>query len=417
MLGVLVCLVGGSPKAIGYSIKSMPEGYGFVLICSSESRASIPEISHQTGMTDFEIVTVSNAQDLAGCVDEMDRYVVPLLSRLKGGQDDFNLVVDVTGGTKCMSAALALVSRRWTCIFRYVGGDDRSKGGLGVVKDNREHIFEFANPMDSLGHAAVEDALTLCEKANYGAASAVLKTTAARTADASVKRRLGSLQQLTQLFACWDLFDFRGAVGQIQHLERREPELMMVLRDDTTKHVIDSIPAWNERLGVLRRAEGSKELIEDLLANAKRRQTEKKYDDGVARIYRALEAMAQLQLARNHRIPNTKKVELDRLPAEVREAWIVRARPDGTFMLGLQDAYSLLRAMGDALGKKFEALGLAETKSALQARNSSILAHGFEPVREATLDQLIKAALALAELLGIGEADLFQFPVLQRRAG
>jgi hypothetical protein len=127
--------------------------------------------------------------------------------------------------------------------------------------------------------------------------------------------------------------------------------------------------------------------------------------------------MAQLQLARNHRIPNTKKVELDRLPAEVREAWIVRARPDGTFMLGLQDAYSLLRAMGDALGKKFEALGLAETKSALQARNSSILAHGFEPVREATLDQLIKAALALAELLGIGEADLFQFPVLQRRAG
>jgi hypothetical protein len=30
---------------------------------------------------------------------------------------------------------------------------------------------------------------------------------------------------------------------------------------------------------------------------------------------------------------------------------------------------------------------------------------------------LIKAALALAELLGIGEADLFQFPVLQRRAG
>jgi hypothetical protein len=127
--------------------------------------------------------------------------------------------------------------------------------------------------------------------------------------------------------------------------------------------------------------------------------------------------MAQFRLRHQHGIGDTGHVEIAKLPEKARERLASRVRANGTVALALQDDYALLLELGDEMGAKFESLGLSGIKSALQSRNRSILAHGFETVREAALEELVRPALVLAEVLKIQESALFRFPELQRRAG
>jgi CRISPR-associated protein (TIGR02710 family) len=151
-----------------------------------------------------------------------------------------------------------------------------------------------------------------------------------------------------------------------------------------------------EHLGQLGQAMSpSRHHVLDLLANAKRRKDEGRFDDAVARLYRAIEAIAQVALKEGHGVESTEYVPLERVPEPLRTTWATRAN-EGIVALGLQDAYALLAALTDAVGKKFQDAGLNGTKSPLVARNRSILAHGFERVSDTVFDKLWTSALSLA---------------------
>ena len=90
-------------------------------------------------------------------------------------------------------------------------------------------------------------------------------------------------------------------------------------------------------------------------ANARRRKHEARYDDGVARLYRAIESLAQLALAERHEIQSTDRVPLERIPESIRGHWALRAE-DGKLLLGLQDAFALLDEFGDPMGRNLKRL-------------------------------------------------------------
>lgn len=146
----------------------------------------------------------------------------------------------------------------------------------------------------------------------------------------------------------------------------------------------------------------------DLLANAKRRRDEGRIDDAVARLYRGIEALAQVALKDRPGIDGTDKVPLDRVPETIRQDWRSRAR-DGVVALGLQDAYALLARLNDPIGRRFREEKLDGMTSPLTGRNRSILAHGFDRVSANVFDKLWTSAFSLAE---ITDADLPSFPVL-----
>ena len=50
-----------------------------------------------------------------------------------------------------MSAAFGIQASRWPCMFSYVGGNERTKDGLGIVVSGSEKVFHQTNPWDSLG--------------------------------------------------------------------------------------------------------------------------------------------------------------------------------------------------------------------------------------------------------------------------
>jgi CRISPR-associated protein (TIGR02710 family) len=161
------------------------------------------------------------------------------------------------------------------------------------------------------------------------------------------------------------------------------------------------------------------EVIEDLLLNAERRGTQRRYDDAVGRIYRATELFAQIFLFQNYSIV-TGNVDLDRIPPEVADMLMLKSKGSAkkSIKLGLVDSYRLLAELDDThqIGRLYKEQE-KRLWSALEIRNSSILAHGVRPVHSAQYQSVHEALVTnfLAPALKIVEGnkkphDVKQFP-------
>jgi CRISPR-associated protein (TIGR02710 family) len=290
-----------------------------------------------------------------------------------------------------------------------VGGQKRTKDGVGVVESGSESVIHRHNPWDALGFQAVEDFVQLFDEGAFSSAARMVNGVLRNVEDPTRKREISVLKSLAEGYGEWDRFNHRGARKHLGDVLRGANDLAAVL---SSREVFDrarqTIARHFDILAELH-PENPAALVRDLLANARRRASEQRWDDATARLYRAIEATAQCRLLAAHEIPSTKRIPLDRLPAELRTEWQDRAR-DGYFMAGLQDAYRLLQELYDPLAERFVKLGLADREgSPLSGRNDSILAHGFTPVGEKSFRALWTCALELAEC---DEGDLWRFPVL-----
>jgi CRISPR-associated protein (TIGR02710 family) len=412
---LLICTVGGSPEPIVAAIKHWrPVSVRFVHTPDTRTRIEsqvLPKAGEEGVALDsgrYEAFELPDGQDLAQCLDKL-RQLTPDVQKWMSRGDAHQVVVDFTGGTKCMSAAIALHARRWPCLFSYVGGDERTKDGVGVVVSGAENVVHQANPWDALGYQAVEDFIVLFDQGAFAAAVGVAAAAKMRVSRPDRKRELNAIEQLAKAFDAWDRFDHQGAVNTFRNVEQAANDLRAVLGPQKAEHALENVSRAKKHLEELCKTTPPSRLhVVDLLANARRRKEEGRIDDGVARLYRAIEALGQVALKEAHGIESTEKVPLDLIPESLRSGWTARAR-EGTLALGLQDTYALLAALNHDLGKKFQEAKLDDARSPLAARNRSILAHGFERAPNSVFDSLWSQAVSLVEIV---KDDLPRFPRL-----
>jgi CRISPR-associated protein (TIGR02710 family) len=411
----LVCTVGGSPEPVVAALKMWrPARVRFVHTPQTKGdiEAKIVPKARDEGVDldpgRYDLFELPDGQDLARCLDRL-RQLTPEVMRWSERDQAFRVVVDFTGGTKCMSAAIVLQASRWPCTFSYVGGGERTKDGVGVVVSGAEEVVHQVNPWDALGHRAVDDFVVLFDQHAFLAAANVAAMAKKHVSGPDRKRELAVLEQLAKAFDAWDRFDHQSSSNTFDSVAKSANDLRAVLGPSTGDRVLERVKQLAGRLRALCPSEApSLHHVVDLIANAKRRKEEGRIDDAVARLYRAIEAVAQWTLRDRHGIESTERVSLDRVPETLRAEWAAKAR-DGVVALGLQDAYALLANLGDPLSEKFDKEGLTGTKSPLSARNRSILAHGFECVSESVFERLWNATLAIA---AIEEDELPTFPRL-----
>ena len=127
---LLICTVGGSPEPIVAALKHWrPSRVLFVPSKQSrpEVEAKILPLALQEGFAleigCYDFIELPDPQDFTACVRKM-RDLAPEVSRWLARGPDYAVVVDYTGGTKTMSAALALQAHPWGCRFAYVGGSE-----------------------------------------------------------------------------------------------------------------------------------------------------------------------------------------------------------------------------------------------------------------------------------------------------
>lgn len=402
---LLVCTVGGSPEPIVTAILTSAPAR-IIFICSDGSEPTITAVLRELATRQSAIAegaidrrVVSDPQSLTTCVADM-RRLAREVQRWYARSSAHAVLVDFTAGTKVMSAALALVAHRWPCSFSYIGGTSRDKGGVGIVLAGTERVLHSENPWDALAYQPIEDAVHLFNQRQPQAAAAVLDPFVKRpNLDPAIKRRITAVQHLARAYAAWDAFQHAAAGAAFDNTLKAANDLEAVFPE----HALTATVEHHRKLCHRLEAVGGKpslDLVLDLLANADRRAADGRYDDAVARLYRATEALAQIALNDTYQI-DAAHCPIDRLPPAM--AAVLADRTGTEFCkLALQNAYTLLRELGHPIGQQFHELQLDQPTSPLSTRNQSILAHGFSPSTERAYKALRSPVVQLASNPDLG---------------
>lgn len=373
-----------------------------VFLCSEKTRQhTLPRILERlAGWTpDRYQVHVTTAED------DVQSLFVEWNSRWDdwfAGWAGAEAVVDFTSGTKPMSAAAVLLAfSRGARSLSYVTGE-RDDTGRVVTSTGVLAI----SPDLVLAHRHLRLAAEHFHAGSFAAARDIAAAYLRRDTmpDERLREVARSVAFIGEAYALWDRFDYKAAAAKLRESERYRPQWPWVDDVDRLAANHDVMTAVRDAAG---RGEFSPALAADLIANARRCLDRQRWDDAVARLYRACELLAQLVLLRDFR-QQTSNIDPDRLtlPAEVLEEYRQRkARsPDGRLKLGLNEAYTLLERLGSPAGREFRArYGTeerpGELKGLLGSRNSSLLAHGMDPIREDKARKLMEHVTVLARVV------------------
>lgn len=364
---ILIATVGGSPEPVINAINHVSPDFVF-FVCSEKGpaqRSSIVVVHDQilpvVGQIPHEIVMVP-PDDLVNCYKTIEAIGERIEKREKNLE---KVIANYTGGTKTMSVALALVAlmrKDWELqlnigprieLFRIHSGD------FPVLQPKIEILIDMAQK-------AIDEAVN---DFRYSDAVSIIEEICQLQISGEKRSELLKIRTLCLAFDAWDRFDHDRAY---EHLR--------AYADEFHEHI--------KYLAHLRVKEGRYELVGDLLRNSERRAYQKRYDDAVARLYRALELFAQLRLREHFKGEDNQREEQHgsivlmshMLPESLREKYS-SFDEKGKLKLGLDKSYELLFDLGDAVGNKY-----MERKNALldilKLRNNSILAHGLTPLDE-----------------------------------
>ena len=414
---LLVATLGGSPKPLCASIKHW-NPKRFVFVSSKDTSCKVEEIERDLAEIDYELdpgryesVELSDPQSLRQCVHEMRNGLERKTHQWSIRGEEFGCVVDFTGGTKCMSAALTLVARPWPkCRLSYVGGAVRDRNNAGAVVSGQEQVVHEENPWDSLGYQVIEDAKEAFDRNSFKEGAQQLRDALRRVSVTdSRKSELNALAMFMEAYDLWSNTEYRKALDKFNGCKKNLNNLAAALHPISPDELRRYISLAQDHLTPLKDSAGkpTMELIVDLIADAMRRQREGRHVDAVARLYRAVEAIAQLRLWQEYGI-RTSSVPIEKFPQPMRERAEIRAE-NGILKIALQDAFEFLKYMDNPVGVRFAELGWNKEGSPLQIRNASIAGHGFAPVSQKTTDELLNGVLLL---LDCSREDIFTFPQL-----
>ncbi|MDD5434970.1 MAG: TIGR02710 family CRISPR-associated CARF protein [Nitrospira sp.] len=395
----LLISIGGSPETAIYSINELkPDCLCF--FASEETRPVVndvilPQLKDRPAWM-AEIIT-EDANDLLTCYRAITDKWTELQKNWRLEPGDW--VVDYTGGTKPMVAAIVLATIDYSSGYRYISRADRTKEGAGIVIDGTEQILHHLNPWDELAVKERHEAAVLFARGRYAQAADIFRGLTQRVSGGE-KQLYKVLGEIAEGYGLWDNFQHKQAW---EKLKPSHKSLEMATLFGGPQGLKALFARLKENLTLLEKlAIGipgiRKEHFLDLMSNARRRASlENKYDDALARLYRATEAYGQISLA-SHGI-DSSDVKKEQIPSDVRDEFVQKYTDviDNRIKLPLFAAYTLLQKTGDNAGKVFFD-NLPQIKLLLDSRNKSILAHGFEPVKRERYEELYKLLLKISNL-------------------
>lgn len=407
MVKAMIVSVGGSPAGQAAALSHhRPE-----LVCfyaSNETVENIPEVKRAIdyALTADKKLIVEDPADFFACYQK----ALECAAFLEGsGLSADQILVDFTGGTKVMSAALSLLAVSKGYQMCYVSGTVRDKGGMGQVISGTEQVFEQVNPWDALAIEERKSAALYASAFQFEAAREAYGWAAEKARQPGLRRYLRAMVQTVEGYSAWDRFQHQSAVESMKSGVQELQAYIEYAPDEGARRFVRHVGENMSFLNGLRQSSRGfsvlcRPYLADLLANARRRASEGKFDDAVARLYRCIEMAEQIAL-KAYGI-TTGGVKPDQIPESLRRDYVQRYSSEGRIRLPLHAAYLLLRELGDQLGEKYLARQ-DELKKVLSSRNDSILAHGRVPVQKKTFESLSELALGFT---GLDESDLPVFP-------
>jgi CRISPR-associated protein (TIGR02710 family) len=339
-----------------FSIQNTHPDMIFFVVSKDSERVTLPKILPQISLP-FEILRIDDPEDIQKIYDDLSPKFQEIRNRFS------YLVVDFTSGTKAMTGSLAVLSTLFDAdVLSYISG--KRKGG--IVQPGTETLHSVRPYFATLEKRRLT-AIKLFNECRFDATLALLQEIESYTADPDLLSRVAPLRRAALAYSAWDKFEHQQAFEHLKEVN------------------MESFNPNKAFLGKLLHQESKEPFyLVDIISNARRRgEVERKYDDAVARLYRAMELIAQYRL-QHYGITDTGDIPQEKIPLELREKW--RITSGEKVKLGLVKAYELLASYDDKLGKTFQTD--EQLRDLLSKRNSSILAHGLLPVEQDTFEKL-----------------------------
>ena len=409
---LLIAVSDDAPAAV-YSINRLkPELLCFFV---PESAKSLVETSVQPQIAQmprrWDWVVTPDAHRFMACYQVLSRTLPDLLRTWDVHPGE--LVVDLTGTTPAMAAAMSLASIASTS--RAVALADVNIAspvdGEAVTVEGRERVWMQGNPWDEAAGLSRREGCDLFNRGAFAPASSLFRQIESRVSGGQ-KPLYRALADLAAGYGLWERFQYRQAWDKLKTSLKALDMASVWGGPAGLEGLLPSIKAnagFLENL-VLDPQEVKEAIAYDLLAHARRRAgMDHNAEAAMDTLLRALEAFAQWQLFKQYKI-KTWDVQPEQLPEALREPCrtCYLDDVDGKYKLPLQSQFRALAGLGDQMGQAFLAQW-PKMKPLLDAANQAVLGHGFEPVKAERFQQLYEIVI---KLTGVSETSLPRFPTL-----
>ena len=403
MTKILFVTVGGSHQPIATSITTQKPSR-VVFICSDGARGSksqvigegkpcevrkgtevieaLPNIPTQLGLGDRfdaerDLILIQEPDNLSESYNKINQKI----REVKQANPNAEIVADYTGGTKTMSVALATAALDAEITLFLTTSTTRQN----LIKVESGERTRKAAVTGVVVTRTVEKALPVyLQNYNYTAAIADLQNLIQSTElIAEQSRQIDELLDQCEGFDAWDRFDHRVALSRLQPYMKQaniQPYGLFLKKVIASRGLLDA--KFDSSDGITGHGY---EVVEDLLLNADRRASQKRYDDAVGRLYRAIELLEQVRLFKDYGIL-TGDMDIAKLPTNLQPDYEARRSGNSKkkLQLALLQSYDLLSKLdSDPLGQLFLTYKERIINS-LEIRNYSLFAHGFQPISESS---------------------------------
>jgi CRISPR-associated protein (TIGR02710 family) len=390
MKRAMLITVGSGPgieNAIAYSIRRhIPKLV--VFCCSDKTKDTVEKVKEimKEEMPEVSIKENPEVNDFENIFDTYCEYIEELERQ---GYHHDEIVADYTSGTKAMSAALAtagIVCRLDSLSYVYSYNRDDTYGRSKTAGMKASSL----TPNLIYTKQRIDFARKYINKYQFSTAIDLLS----KDIHPKFDEESQWLTLIAQAYDTWDKFNFQEARDLFSRISVHPLSLSSNLKEifighkKLTGQLLHQTEIYTKAIEKTIKSEPVPEadsalltqhITFDLINNAQRRSKEAKYDDAVARLYRALECMAQIVFLKKTGFVNSK-CPLNKLP-EILQHQFADAGVDGKISIGLLQTFTALEIMNIETGKQFmkqkeKWLGV------LEMRNNAILAHGLRPVSE-----------------------------------
>ena len=404
MKKILVVTIGGSCAPIIKSIEQNTPDYVFFL-CSDDDRSTNNKGSYKsvTGKgkvcgkdwknpDKYNIVTQVGFEENQYEVHKIKYFddhnecyqaALDVLKKIRKENPKADIIADYTGGTKSMTVGLVTAASDLGDITIAVVKGDRSnlikvETDTGRVKLSRTNYAYLEKQRQNIGN--------LFKRLDYKAAQDFINDIFKSSYDLphAFDDELQRLLTLAKGFDAWDKFQYSEALEYLSPMVKDYNKEVRFL-----KNIINAQEYLRGGKENLPKGTTGFEAVWDLLMNAERRKEQSRYDDAVARIYRATEMFGQVLIKTSYGL-DTSGFKVSNLPDDIHEKYQSKST-EGICKIGLLDSFDLLVDLKDKNVIEVFVPTRAKAVGSLKIRNLSMLAHGFVPVAKIDFEEIHNA--------------------------
>lgn len=330
---------------------------------------------------DYQIVPIEAIDDFNECFEIVESKIWDLDYNT---ENDYKIIMDYTSGTKTMSAAMACCGLFYSKDLISVSGDrstgEVSAGTEHINYQNLYKIYDKFSLMRTRYNFNAKRFMACIDILNY-------------IVDFNIHK--DSFSNLCKAYHAWDNMDFESAYDYLKNVDMNNFEFAEV-KSELKNNIKALGTIVNSRSLNLKNCY----ILATLINNSIGKAEEYKYDDAIARLYRALELAAQIRLT-SYGINSSDVDASILLENNVSEDFVnelEKTREDGKIRIGLVKDYLLLNELNDDLGRYYVE-NEQKIKNMTIKRNNSILAHGLESSSKEDFDEFLEVVIDMARKL------------------